>query len=93
MTSPNPTPLLSPHLFPPWVFPRISAFLSLCLCLYFILKPCLPPCWCLSPSALPLPWPPSVSVCPSVTQALSVPDSLGHAFNRHTDTIHGPPPL
>lgn len=26
MTSPNPTPLLSPHLFPPWVFPRISAF-------------------------------------------------------------------
>lgn len=72
MTSPNPTPLLSPHLFHLWVFPRISAFLSLCLYLYLILKPCLPPYWCLSPSALPLPRPPSVSVCPSLSLGLSL---------------------
>ena len=93
MTSSNPTPLLSPHLFTLWVFPHISAFLSLCLCLYLILKPCSPPYWCLSPSALPPPRPPSISVCPSVTRALSLPDSLGHAFNRHADTVHGPPTL
>ena len=72
MTSPNPTPLRSPHLFALWVFPHISAFLSLCLCLYLILKPCSPPYWCLSPSALPLPWPPSISVCPSLSLGLSL---------------------
>lgn len=94
MTSPNPTPLLSPHLFHLWVFPRISAFLSLCLLSLFDSEALLTSLLvsltiCTASPSAPLRFRLSLSV----TRALSVPDSLGHAFNRHADTVHGPPPL